>query len=109
MLEGLFLQFDSLLVLDTETTGINCRSDEIIELAVLKLTQSDGAVMREEMDEFIRLSPGRRLPAVITNLTGITEQMLDDDGLEKQVVAERFAGRRWMSLSASRRADICPR
>ena len=32
MLETLFSQFDSLLVLDTETTGINCRTDEIIEL-----------------------------------------------------------------------------
>lgn len=28
---------------------------------------------------------------MITNLTGITEQMLADDGLEKPVVAERFA------------------
>ena len=111
MLEGLFSQFDSLLVLDTETTGINCRSDEIIELAVLKLTQSGGAVMREEMDEFIRLSPGRRLPAVITNLTGITEQMLDDDGLEKQVVAERFAAmlREGRTLIAAYNAqfDLC--
>ena len=111
MLEGLFSQFDSLLVLDTETTGIKCRSDEIIELAVLKLTQSGGAVVREEMDEFIRLSPGRRLPAVITNLTGITEQMLDDDGLEKQVVAERFAAmlREGRTLIAAYNAqfDLC--
>ena len=42
MLETLFSQFDSLLVLDTETTGINCRTDEIIELAVLQLTQVAG-------------------------------------------------------------------
>ena len=91
MLETLFSQFDSLLVLDTETTGINCRTDEIIELAVLQLTQEGGALCREEMDEFIRLSPGRHLPAMITNLTGITEQMLTDDGVEKPVVAARFA------------------
>ena len=42
MLETLFSQFDNLLVLDTETTGINCRTDEIIELAVLRLTQEAG-------------------------------------------------------------------
>ena len=42
MLETLFSQFDNLLVLDTETTGINCRTDEIIELAVLRLTQEGG-------------------------------------------------------------------
>ena len=87
MLDSLFEKFERIVVLDTETTGINCRSDEIIELAVLQLTQEGGTLRREEMDEFIRLSPGRRLPAVITNLTGITEQMLDDDGLEKQVKA----------------------
>ena len=44
MLETLFSQFDSLLVLDTETTGINCRTDEIIELAVLQLTQEGGSI-----------------------------------------------------------------
>ena len=66
MLETLFSQFDNLLVLDTETTGINCRTDEIIELAVLRLTQEGGTLRREEMDEFIRLSPGRRLPAMIS-------------------------------------------
>ncbi len=34
------------------------------------------------MDEFIRLSEGRRLPDKIVELTGITEQMLLDDGIE---------------------------
>lgn len=60
MLETLFSQFDNLLVLDTETTGINCRTDEIIELAVLRLTQEGGTLHREEMDEFIRLLAGQK-------------------------------------------------
>ena len=111
MLETLFSQFDSLLVLDTETTGINCRTDEIIELAVLQLTQEGGALRREEMDEFIRLSPGRHLPAMITNLTGITEQMLADDGLEKPVVAERFAemlrAGRTLIVAYNAQFDLC--
>ena len=87
MLETLFSQFDNLLVLDTETTGINCRTDEIIELA------------------------GRRLPAMITNLTGITEQMLADDGLEKPVVAERFAemlrAGRTLIVAYNAQFDLC--
>ena len=73
MLETLFESFDSLLVLDTETTGFAPRRDEIIELAMLRVT-ADGA--REEYDEFIRLSPGTELPARITELTGITEEDL---------------------------------
>ena len=73
MLETLFENYDSLLVLDTETTGFAPRRDEIIELAMLRVT-ADGT--REEYDEFIRLSPGTALPARITELTGITEDML---------------------------------
>lgn len=73
MLDTLFERFDSLLVLDTETTGFAPRRDEVIELAMLRLTPDDG---EESYDEFIRLSPGRELPARITELTGITEDML---------------------------------
>ena len=73
MLDTLFERFDSLLVLDTETTGFTPRRDEVIELAMLRLTP-DGT--EEEYDAFLRLSPGRELPARITELTGITEDML---------------------------------
>ena len=73
MLETLFERFDSLLVLDTETTGVVPRRDEIIELAMLRL-ESGGA--EESYDELIRLSPGKRLPERISELTGITEEML---------------------------------
>lgn len=63
------------------------------------------------MDEFIRLSPGRHLPAMITNLTGITEQMLADDGLEKPVVAERFAemlrAGRTLIVAYNAQFDLC--
>ena len=67
MLESLFQTYDSVIVLDTETTGVNCKSDEIIELGFLRL---DRAGERTEEDYLIRLSPGRRLPPVITQLTG---------------------------------------
>ena len=96
MLERFLEAYDAVLVLDTETTGISCRNDEIIELAVLKAGQADGALCEPEtMDEFIRLSEGRRLPDKIVELTGITEQMLLDDGIEKRLAAERFAAPVW--------------
>lgn len=111
MLETLFSQFDTILVLDTETTGIQCRSDEIIELAVLRLTMENGALRREEYDEFLRLSPGRRLPEMIVNLTGITEQMLTEQGLEKRTVAEQFAAMlsagRTLIVAYNAQFDLC--
>lgn len=87
MLESLFQTYDSVIVLDTETTGVNCKSDEIIELGFLRL---DRAGERTEEDYLIRLSPGRRLPPVITQLTGIREDELFQNGVEKDVAAEAF-------------------
>ena len=51
MLESLFQTYDSVIVLDTETTGVNCKSDEIIELGFLRL---DRAGERTEEDYLIR-------------------------------------------------------
>ena len=87
MLESLFAQFDSIVVLDTETTGFSPRSDEVIELALLRVTAAGEA---EEYDEFIRLSPGKRLPEKITELTGITEEMLRG-GVGKNEAARALA------------------
>lgn len=87
MLESLFAQFDSIVVLDTETTGFSPRSDEVIELALLRMTAAGEA---EEYDEFIRLSPGKRLPEKITELTGITEEMLRG-GVGKNEAARALA------------------
>ena len=43
MLESLFQTYDSVIVLDTETTGVNCKSDEIIELGFLRLDRAGSA------------------------------------------------------------------
>ena len=88
MLDSLFAQFDSILVLDTETTGFVPRRDEVIELAMLRVSAQGEA---EEYDEFIRLSPGRELPRHITELTGITEDMLRG-GVGKDEAARALAG-----------------
>ncbi len=87
VLDSLFEHYDNIVVLDTETTGINHKTDEIIELAAVRATPNG---IEDEMDLFIKLSPGRSLPPVITELTGITEQMLTDEGVEKREACERF-------------------
>ena len=83
---------DVLVILDTETTGISYKNDEIIELAAVKLERIGGEMtVTDRMDDFILLSEGRHLPPEITALTGITEQMLTDEGKRKRETAERFA------------------
>ena len=88
MLDRLFEQFDCLIALDTETTGVRFRRDEIIELGLTILTP-DGALRQE--DWLISLEEGRRLPPQIVRLTGITDELLRTRGVDRAVAAEGFA------------------
>ena len=91
MRSALFSAFDHLVVLDTETSGIAHKTDEIIELAALRAVPGgDGLEIAEEMDLLIRLSPGRSLPPEIETLTGITQDMLQHEGVEKAEAGARF-------------------
>ena len=83
----LWTQFDRIVVFDTETTGIEFGQDEIIELGAAAYTAAGEA---ESMDLLIRLSPGRTLPPFITQLTGITAEQLDREGVEKSAACDVF-------------------
>ena len=85
----LWERFDRIVVFDTETTGIDFARDEIIELGAVSLEAGEE---RESMDCLIRLSPERTLPPFITDLTGITPEQLEAEGVEKQTAAEQFCG-----------------
>lgn len=76
--------------LDIETTGLDPKLDKIIEVAAVKVR--DGLIV----DEYQSLiSPGRRLSEKITELTGITDDMLIDAPRPEQMIEELlcFIGR----------------
>ena len=76
---------DSVLVLDTETSGLSFTGDEIIEFSAIKLVwRGDELQAVSETDEFVRLSGSRSLDPKITALTGITDAMLKEEGISKQ-------------------------
>lgn len=58
---------------------------EIIEFSAIRLTASG----TEEVDEFIRCT--RSLPPRIVELTGITDELLREEGIGKQAFAELLA------------------
>lgn len=83
----LWERFDRIVVFDTETTGIAFGRDEIIELGATVLS-AEGE--EDSLDLLIRLSPGRTLPPFITNLTGITAEQLEREGVEKAAACAAF-------------------
>jgi DNA polymerase-3 subunit epsilon len=93
----LFAKYDRLVLFDTETTGLQYSRDEIIEFAAVVVEQKAGkAVVVQEYDELISLSPGGFVPPQIEQLTGITNQDLRERGIPKtrvcRDVAEMIAG-----------------
>lgn len=64
---------DNYVVLDIETTGLNPRENEIIELSALKVENN------RVVKQFSTLvKPEGRISSYITNLTGITQSMTEN-------------------------------
>ena len=73
------------VVFDLETTGFNAGgADSIIEIGAVKI---DNGEITDRFDELI--NPGRKLPAKITELTNITDEMLEGKDNEENAV-KRF-------------------
>ena len=83
-LDSLFAKYDKLMLFDTETTGLSCSRDEIIEFAAVVLERRDGQVqVAQEYDELIALTPGNTVPPEIEKLTGISNLDLQERGISK--------------------------
>ena len=90
-------KYDKFVIFDTETTGLNFARDEIIEFSAVVLEVQNGeAVVTQEYDNLVTLSPGNTVPAMITQLTGITNQDIQERGIPKdrlcRDIAQMFQG-----------------
>ena len=108
----LYQQFDHIIVLDTETTGIAHKTDEIIELALLHLNcTAQPAQTEEESDVLIRLSPGRSVPPFIARLTGIDDAMLHAEGVSKeaacQILSRMLSHSNTLLVAYNAQFDLC--
>ncbi len=74
------------VVLDLETTGLSARTDEIIEFGAIRVNlESDN---HDAFNTLVR--PQNRIPKKITEITGITQKMVESDGIEIRDAMNQF-------------------
>ena len=90
--EKILDDFDAIVFFDTETSGLEPLEHQIIELAAIRVVRTQTGALRieDKMDDFIRLPEGEQLRPEITELTHITDAMLQEEGKEPAEVAARF-------------------
>lgn len=77
---------DKYIALDLETTGLNPSRDRIIEIGMARVENGDITATYEQL-----IHPGIPLSERITQLTGISEDMLEDKPVIKDVLDEIVA------------------
>lgn len=88
MFEKIFEKYNQIIFFDTETTGFNPEKlDQIIELSAISIDKSG---RQQEMDEFIKLFRVQELPQKITELTGISGDILSAQGKDELEVLNKF-------------------
>ena len=64
---------DTYICIDLETTGLNPKTDKIIEIGAVKVI---GGVVKDTFSAFV--NPGRLLEERVSELTGITNAQLEN-------------------------------
>lgn len=78
-----------MVLLDTETTGLSAEDESIIELGMVKVLYSPSAKRIVSIVDVISLyeDPGKPIPELITELTSITDEMVQGQHIDDALVA----------------------
>ena len=97
---NLFPEYDQIIFLDVETTGLSIDENQIIELAAARRLKADDSTLAmpsaffnkspDEVDLLIRLPDGALLPPEIVELTHITDEMLTEGGISENEAVAAF-------------------
>ena len=80
------------IFLDTETTGLNSDSDKIIELAMVPFEFDENGRIYRVLPEYNEFNdPGILIPEFITQLTGITDEMVKGHSINLDKVKNLLA------------------
>lgn len=92
-LKEVFQKYAAVVFFDTETTGLDAGSCQIIELAAIRYEADPTGALRvaDHCDLFVKLPEGQKIPEKIVELTHITDAMLEAEGVSEATAAEKFA------------------
>ena len=72
-----------LAVIDIEATGMNLSTDRIIEIAIVKIMPDGRKTVKRKL-----VNPGMPIPPAVTEIHGITDEMVKDAPVFRQVANE---------------------
>lgn len=89
----LFPEHNTLLFFDTETTGLDPKDCNVIELgAVQYIRDETGDWIRNiEMSDLIRLPEGKTIPENVSKINNITDEMLREQGIARNEAFSKFS------------------
>ena len=112
-LRDIFTKYKAVVFFDTETTGLEAESCQIIELAAIRVEKTERGTLRmaDSADVFVKLPEGERIPQKIVELTGITDEQLENEGITEAEAAARFteliSGGRVLLVAHNAQFDAC--
>lgn len=91
-LKSIYDKYDTIICLDTETTGLNPQTDQIIDLGVIAVERiRDELFIRDEINALIKLQDKTaKLNPEIVELTHITDEMLQTKGYTFEEIRDQF-------------------
>ncbi len=92
ILKSIYDKYDTIICLDTETTGLDFKKDQIIDLGVIEVKSvRDELYITDEINSLIKLvDPNQKLPEEIVKLTHITDEILASQGEDIETVRQLF-------------------
>ena len=91
-LSNIFEKYAGVVFFDTETSGLEADTCQIIELAAIRIEQTEHGTLRmvNSTDLFVKLPEGQKIPEKIVELTGITDELLESEGVTEADAAAAF-------------------
>lgn len=86
-----FPDYEQIVFLDVETTGLTAETNRIIELAAIRhFVGSADSTEDMKIDVLVKIPNGGQIPELIVELTGITDDRLEKEGITEPAAAETF-------------------